>query len=134
MQRDLDAARKLLEGQRADLEAATTRVHAGQVISPATGVIAARRGEVGAPVNPSIEDLFVIATDLSRLNLVIEPDPAQLQRIQPGQSAYVVVADVPESLPGVVKDVDKGTVTVEFSNPSPAVRPGMTAQVRIKTG
>jgi hypothetical protein len=80
-----------------------------------------------------MDDLFQIATELSKLEVLIEPDPAQAQRIRAGQEASVIVADVPgESLPGVVKSIENGKAIVEFANPSPLVRPGLSAQVRIK--
>jgi multidrug resistance efflux pump len=131
-QRDLDAAKKVLEGKLSDLEAAKTRVGAGQVVSPATGIVSARRGQVGDQVNPDVEDLFVIATELSHLEVVVEPDPSILARIKPGSQAGIVLADVPnETLPGTIQDLEGGKVRIEFANPSPLVKPGMTAQVRI---
>jgi cobalt-zinc-cadmium efflux system membrane fusion protein len=133
VQRDLDAAKKLLEGKVSDTEAVTTRLAAGQVLSPATGIVSARRGQVGDQVNPAIEDLFVIATELSHLEVVVEPEPPALARIKPGSQAGIVLADVPnETLPGTVSAVENGKVRVEFANPSPLVKPGMTAQVRIR--
>jgi multidrug resistance efflux pump len=133
MQRDLDAARKLLEAKNEELETVNTKLAGGQVLSPATGIIAARRGQAGDEVNPAMDDLFQIATELSKLEVLIEPDPTQAQRIRAGQEASVIVADVPgESLPGVVKSIENGKAIVEFANPSPLVRPGLSAQVRIK--
>lgn len=131
--RELDAARKLLEGKLADMEAAKLRVEAGQVLSPVTGSIAARRGQPGDEVNPEMEDLFQIATDLSTLDVVVEPSPAELKAIQSGQQALIHVADVPnEALAGKVTSVEDGKVKIEFANPSPLVKPGQTAQVRIR--
>lgn len=133
LQRDLDAARKLVEGSAAELEATKARIEAGQVLAPVDGIVAARRGQPGDQVNPSIEDLFVIATELSHLQVLLEPEPQVMKRIRPGQQAAIFVADMPnEALQGEVKSVEGGRVLVEFSNPSPLVRPGMTAQVRIR--
>jgi macrolide-specific efflux system membrane fusion protein len=131
--RELDSARKLLEGKLADMEAAKSRLEAGQVISPATGTIAARRGQPGDEVNPEMDDLFQIATSTSALEVLVEPSPADLLRIKPGQEALVNVADIPnEVLPGKVSSVEEGKVRIEFSNPSALVKPGQTAQVRIR--
>jgi multidrug resistance efflux pump len=132
-QRDLDAAKKLLDGRNEDLEEASGKLAAGQVVSPADGVVAARRGQEGDEVHPAMEDLLRIATDLSKLEVVAEADSAQAARIKAGQQAAVIVADLPgEVLGGVVKIVEGGKVTVEFGNPSAVVKPGLTAQVRIK--
>lgn len=133
LQAELDRQRKILETKLTDMEGAESRAASGQVLAPAAGVIAARRGQVGDEVHPSMEDLFQIATDLSVLDAEVEPSPAQLARIKPGQPAAVTVADLPnEALTGKVVSVQDGKAMVEFSNPSPLVRPGMTAQVRIK--
>jgi multidrug resistance efflux pump len=130
--RDLDAARRLLEDKLQDAEAAKTRVEAGQVLAPATGTISARRGQEGDEVHPSMADLFQIATDISQLEVILQPDPAELQRIQPGMDATVTTADAPELLAGKVASVEDGKVVVRFGNPSPLVKPGQTGDVRIR--
>lgn len=133
LQEELDRQRKLLEGKTADLEAAEGKAAAGQVTSPVGGIVVARRGQAGDEVHPAMEDLFQIATDLSTLDAELEPNAAQLARIRTGQAAGVIVADLPNDvLSGIVKTIENGKVTIEFANPSPLIKPGMTAQVRIK--
>lgn len=131
--RELDAARKILEGKVEEMEVAKARVEAGQVLSPATGIISARRGQAGDEVHPSMEDLFQIATDTTNLEVTVEPSPADLARIKPGLAGWVHVADLPnDPLPAKVTGIEEGKVRLEFANPSPLVRPGQTAQVRIR--
>lgn len=133
LQSDLDTARKLLEAKGLDAEAAKERVEAGQVLSPATGVVAARRAAVGDEVHPAMDDLFQIATNLSNLNVVLEPGLSEMAKIHPGQAALITVADLQNgALEGAVKSVEGGKVTVEFASPDPVVRPGLTAFVRIR--
>jgi hypothetical protein len=36
-------------------------------------------------------------------------------------------------MPGTIKSIQGDQLLVEFTSPNPAVKPGMTAQVRIKT-
>ena len=55
-----------------------------------------------------------------------------LQRIRPGQDALVIVADLNGVIPASVKEVKGNDVTLSFVSPSPVIRPGMTAQVRLK--
>lgn len=130
--RDLDAARKLLEGRVADQESSKVRVEAGQIISPVSGLITSRRGDAGTEVNPTMNDLFQIATDTSKLIVTAEPSPDQIERIKPGQPVLVSVADIPqEMLSGLVISTENGKVKIEFGNPSPLVKPGQTAQIRI---
>jgi membrane fusion protein, macrolide-specific efflux system len=133
LQRELDIARKFVQDKTDDLEATKARVSAGDILSPVNGIVAGRRGQEGEDVNPTMKDLFLIATDLSTMEAVAEPSPPDLALVKPGQEAFVALAESPnELLPGIVKKVEQGKVTVEFKNPDPSIRPGLTAQVRIK--
>jgi len=78
------------------------------------------------------KELFQIAVDLSRLVVTIQPDRGTLNRIRPSQEALVFVAELPGAIPASVKEVKTGEVVVEFISPSAAIRPGMTAQVRLR--
>lgn len=133
LSRDLDNFRTLLDGRVADMESAKARVAAGLVTAPVSGVIASRRGQAGDELNPTIGDLFTIATDLSVLEAVVEPSPDDLELIKPGQPALITTADTAgEPLQGEVASVQDGKVTIRFSNPNPLVKPGQTAEVRIR--
>ena len=47
--------------------------------------------------------------------------------------ALIQIAEVPgRGIPGKVREVRNGQVIVEFVNPSPVIKPGLTAQVVIK--
>jgi HlyD family secretion protein len=131
LQRELDTAKKAADEAQKDLDHAAAQASTGEVHSPVNGVVVARRGQPGEQVDRSMLDLFQIATDLSRLAVVLEPPPPVLARMRPGQQAAVTVAESPNPLAGQVKSMDQGKVTVEFANPDPAVKPGMTARVRI---
>jgi hypothetical protein len=96
-------------------------------------VLVGRRGVAGDDVDRSMSDFLQIATDLSRLEVVLEAPPPVLARTKPGQPAAVAVAEhATDPLPGEVKTVDQGKVIVEFANPDPLIRPGLTAHVRIR--
>ena len=132
-QRDLDAARKLLENKSEDLDIAKERIGSGDVLSPATGIIIGRRGQAGDDVHPSMTDLFQIASDLSIMHAVADVSPAQLDRLKPGQPAAVLLAEMGgEILQGTVAKIEGGKVIVEFPSPNPMIKPGLTAQMRIK--
>lgn len=131
--KEQDAAKKTLEERTQELEAAQADLAAAEVHAPVDGLVVGRRGNAGDNVNRSMKDLFLIATDLSRLAVVVEPPAPILDRIHPGQTAVVTVSEAQnEPLAAEVKKVENGQVTVEFTSPDPAVKPGLTAQVRIK--
>jgi multidrug resistance efflux pump len=131
--RELDAARKILEGKSEDVEVAKARVGSGEVLSPATGIVVARRGQAGDDVHPSMADLFQIATDTSVLQAVADASPAQIAKVKQGLPATVTLAEMAgEVLHGSVIKAENGKVTVEFANPNTLIKPGLTAQIRIK--
>jgi HlyD family secretion protein len=131
--RDLDASRRSLEERNADLETATAQSAGAEIRSPVSGILVARKGEPGKLIGPEeAKDLLEIAADLSQLTVTIHAEPPALQRIQPGQDALVFVADLNGVIPASVKEIKGSDVTLSFVSPSPVIRPGMTAQVRIR--
>jgi HlyD family secretion protein len=131
--RELDAARKILEGKATDAEAAKLHAGSGEVLSPVNGIVVARRGQAGDDVHPSMTDLFQIASDISVLQAVADASSAQIGKIKQGQPATVTLAEMAgEVLQGTVLKAENGKVTVEFANPNALVKPGLTAQIRIK--
>jgi multidrug resistance efflux pump len=130
---ELDNARRLLEDKNRDLEDAAQDVAAAEILSPVNGIVVARSKTIGDEVTRDLKDLYQIAVDLSLLEAVVEPEPPVLARLRPGQDALVILAEAPgNGLPGTVREVKTGEVVIEFTSPSPAVHPGLTAQVRIK--
>ena len=97
------------------------------------GIVVGRRGAEGDEVTPETKDLFEIAVDLAQLEAVVEPPPAVLDRIRPELPALLQIAEVPgQGIEGKVREVRGREVVVEFLSPSPAIKPGLTAQVSIK--
>ena len=131
--RELDSAKKILERKNAELDNATTDLQSAVVHSPVDGVLVSRAADLGGEVKVSTEDLFVIAIDLIEMQVTVEPEPAVLKRIQPGQAALVVLAEYGgEPIQGEVKSVNESSAAIVFLSPSPAIKPGLTAQVRIQ--
>jgi len=133
LQNELERARKRRQEAQQALEDAIEDSTATQVVSPARGVLIGIARDSGEEVSPEMGPLFQIAVDLSRMQVVVDVPPDQLVHLRPGMQADVTVADVPgEKFSGEVVRVGHDGVVVEFVNPSPAVRPGATAFVRIK--
>jgi HlyD family secretion protein len=126
----LSAARKDLSDRNQELEAAQENIQSAEVRSPVDGTVVARNGEVGRPAGA---DLFEIATDMYALEVAVTPEPGVLQRLRPGQPALVLIPDLQSAgISGQVSEIKGGEVVVEFNCALPAVRPGMTVDVRLK--
>ena len=131
LNRDLDATKKLLEGRNEDLENAKEEAGQGELKSPVDGVVISRKGAPGEQVSRSIEDFFVLAANLTALQVAVDADPLALPRIKPGQVAGIRVAESGDEIPGLVREVKGEQVLVDFVSPDPSIKPGLTANVRI---
>jgi HlyD family secretion protein len=130
---EVQTAKANLADKRRELDDAATSLAAAEVRSPISGVLVGRRGQPGQSIGPEEASALVqIAVDLASLQVVLDPEPPVLVRIKAGAPAVVFVADVPEGLSGTVKEIKGSQAIVEFVSPNPAVKPGMTAQVKIR--
>lgn len=131
--KEIETARKALAEEEEALELARQQLAAEQILSPADGIVIAVRKSAGAEVKKEADTLFDIGVDLTALEAVLEPEPPVLQRLEPGQAALVEVDELPgDGLPATVRAIEDGKVYVEFASPSPLIRPGMPARVRLK--
>jgi HlyD family secretion protein len=131
---EAENARKILADKLKALEDATAHMQAGEVHSPVNGLVVALKGEPGKAVHPGEgNEIVSIAVNLSELQAVVEAHPSFLKRIKPGQQMMVFLADVPgEGVPGTVKEVAGDQAVVTFTSPSSLIKPGTTAQVRMR--
>lgn len=132
LMKDVESQKRILEEKNADAEQLKTKTEASEIYSPVTGMVVGRKGEIGDIVGPDKTDFLQIATRLNELEVEFTPDPATLARVKAGQDALVIAAGVGDGLPGKVKEVAGTQVVVSFANPNPGIRPGGTAQVRIR--
>jgi HlyD family secretion protein len=129
--REREAAKRALDEKNLALDQAKADVSSGDLVSPVDGVIVGRHGQPGEQVSPTTMDFFQIAVELGSLSVAVDPPPPVLARIHPGQQAFVHVAEYPEDLPGSVREIRGTQAIVDFTSPSAAIRPGLTANVRI---
>jgi multidrug resistance efflux pump len=130
---DIDAARKALDERNTAFEQAEENLAATQIHAPADGLVLSRIGEAGAEVQRGSKDLVRLAVELSQLKVIVTPDKTVLPRLRPGLAALVIVSELPsEALPGQIIKVEGDRVAVAFVSPVPAIKPGLTAQVRLK--
>ena len=130
--KDLDAAQKAAEKGAKEMERAPSGPGEGEVISPADGVVLARRGKEGDPVTRKIADLFQLAVDLGKLQVMVMPDAQAAPQIRVGKTASITIKEFPSTAQGTVREVKAGQVWIDFPSPAQGVRPGMTAEVKIK--
>ncbi|GHV03901.1 hemolysin D [Campylobacterota bacterium] len=159
-QKEIDTARTAYErslaslsGSRASLEQAKAEVATGEenlrkavVVSPIDGIVLTRSIDVGQTVAASMQTptLFTIAEDLSKMQVIVAVDEADVGEVRAGQGvAFSVNAYPNREFSGTVKQVrlgsqiTNGVVTydtvVEVDNADGLLRPGMTAQTSIVT-
>ena len=131
--KQVEAAKRIVEDKVGQLEEAQADLQAAEVHSPVDGYVISRQGEVGKPAEEFGEEFFRIASDLSALEVTVEPAPDVLKRIHPGQQALVLLLDLQSSaMEGIVNKIGDTQVIVEFTSASPAIKPGMLADVRFK--
>jgi HlyD family secretion protein len=123
--------------QRAQQNLAYTAIH-----SPIDGVVVERNVDVGQTVAASLSapQLFLIANDLSRMQIVVSVDESDIASIREGQPArFTVQARPRERFAGRVEQVRLQSTTLEnvvsygvvvtVENPEMKLLPGMTARV-----
>lgn len=131
--RDVDAAKRVVQEKQDELDGAQEDLGGSELISPVTGIVIGRTGELGQPVGRSQTDFFQIASKLEDMDAVCDATPDIQKDIHAGQPALVMIAEQgTDGLTAAVKGIDNGRVIVEFVNPNPGIRPGMSALVKIR--
>jgi HlyD family secretion protein len=117
------------------------------IYAPIDGVIIERNVDVGQTVASSLQapQLFLIANDLSRMQILAAVDESDIGQIHVGQHARFTVQAYPDvRFTGTVRQVRlqsqtienvvNYTVVVDVQNPDGKLLPGMTATVAFITG
>lgn len=131
---------------RAALKTDETNIRKAVIRSPIDGVVLTRKVEPGQTVVAAMTTpvLFVIAEDLTKMELQVKVDEADVGTVQLGQpSSFTVSAWPGRDFPATIERVGIGsTVTdnvvtyktvLSVANDDFALRPGMTATARIVT-
>lgn len=131
--RELDLLQAEVNAKTRAYEETVEQLNSGDVVAPVDGVIIARKGQTGQDITMDVEDLFVIATDLVNMRVVVDAPPPELARVRPGQEVLIQIAELPDAVVGKVGEVQEGRAVIEFTNPNPAVvKPGMAVHVQIR--
>ena len=83
---------------RANLDSAQTKLEKTKIISPIDGIVLSRRVDPGQTVAATLQtpELFVIAEDLTEMELRIEIDEADVGQVRQGQPALFTVDAYPD--------------------------------------
>lgn len=140
------SARAAVVQARATLKSDETNIRKATIRAPINGVVLTRKVEPGQTVVAAMTTpvLFSIAEDLTKMELQVKVDEADVSGVELGQSASFTVSAWPgRSFPASIRRVGLGsTITdnvvtyktvLEVANKDLALRPGMTATARIVT-
>jgi HlyD family secretion protein len=140
----LQSARSQVEQASATLEVDRTNLAKADIRSPINGTVLARKVEPGQTVAATFQApvLFTLAEDLTKMELHVDVDEADVGRVAPGQNATFAVDAYPgEEFPSTVTEVRNaaktvsGVVTYEtvlsVDNSQLLLRPGMTGTANI---
>jgi HlyD family secretion protein len=128
------------------LKAARINLGYTSIVSPVDGTVVARNVTQGQTVAASFQTptLFLIATDLTRMQVDTNVSESDIGRVAGGNQAYFTVESFPDrQYAGVVQQVRQAPQTVQnvvtydvvvgVANEDLALKPGMTASMRIVT-
>ena len=140
------SAQTLVDQTSAALRLAETNLFYTKIFSPVDGVVISRSVDIGQTVAASFQTptLFVIAADLTKMQIDTTVDEADISAVKAGEDAEFTVDAYPEeTFRGVVEQVRNAATTVQnvvtydvvvkVDNGSLKLKPGMTADVSIIT-
>jgi HlyD family secretion protein len=128
------------------LDRAKQQLSYTNIYSPIDGVIVARDVDVGQTVAASLSapELFLLANDMSEMQILASVDESDIGQIKDGQSVQFTVQSYPnENFTGTVQQVRLQSTTqdnvvnytavISVKNPGGKLLPGMTATVQFLT-
>jgi len=143
-QANVSAAQSRVTQSRAAMRSQQVDLRRTTISSPIDGVVVDRKVEPGQTVAASLQApvLFTIAQDLSKVEVKVAVDEADIGQVQEGQMVRFTVDAFPDdTFEGIVTQVRKQptteqnvvsyTVIAEADNPQRKLLPGMTANADI---
>jgi HlyD family secretion protein len=140
----LAAAEATVQQKQAALAQAQVDLDNTQIRAPVDGVVVARNVDVGQTVAASLQapTLFLIAQDLTKMQVDTNVDEADIGRVALDQEATFTVDSFPgqtfrgrvvqiRKAPQVIQNVVTYDSVVAVGNPELKLMPGMTANVKI---
>lgn len=143
---ELSAMQANIKQAQANLDTAETNMYYTKIISPVDGVVVSRAVDEGQTVASSFQtpELFVVAEDLTKMQIEVSVSEADIGKIQEGQKAEYTLDGYPDDTfvgtvtqvrlnPTTVSNVTTYTVIVSVNNDEQILKPGMSANVTVIT-
>jgi HlyD family secretion protein len=140
------AAQAAVLQTRGALKQAETNLNYATIRSPVDGIVVSRAVDVGQTVAASFQTptLFTIAQDLTKMQIETSVDESDISKLKVGQAATFTVDAYPDqqfagtvtqirNAPVVAQNVVTYVTVIGVSNKELKLKPGMTANVTIKT-
>jgi HlyD family secretion protein len=140
------SAQAQIKSAQATLTANQTDLAKAVIVSPVDGIVLKRNVEPGQTVAASFQTpvLFTLAEDLSKMELHVDVDEADVGQVKEGQQASFTVDAYPDRhfqarivkvhyAPSVEQDVVTYEALLSVDNSDLVLRPGMTATAEIVT-
>jgi len=134
-----------VEQARAGLKVADTNLKYTTIRSPVNGIVISRNVDVGQTVAASLQapTLFMIAKDLTQMQVDTNVSEADIGRVVKGQDATFTVDAYPDrtfrgkvleirNAPITVQNVVTYDVVIQVDNSDLRLKPGMTANVSVQ--
>ena len=130
---------------RASLQQAQVNLDHTIITAPIDGLVISRNVDVGQTVAASMSapTLFVLAADLTKMQVIASLDESDVGRIRPGQPVIFRVDAYPNQQfhgsvtqvrlqPQTIQNVVTYSTVIDVPNPDLRLKPGMTANVNIE--
>jgi HlyD family secretion protein len=140
-----EAGRAAVKGAQNAVDLTKYRLGKAEIRSPINGIVLDRRVDVGQTVAATLmtPELFVLAEDLSRMDLQADVSEADIGYICAGQRAtFTVNAYRDREFEGIVRQIRNQphsignvvtyTVVIEVANKELLLRPGMPADINVE--
>ncbi|PYR48519.1 MAG: hypothetical protein DMF89_15655 [Acidobacteria bacterium] len=148
----VDSAEAVLKSSQATVDQAQATLNQSQVnleytiiTAPIDGIVTQRSVDVGQTVAASLQSptLFVLAADLTKMQVNANIDEADVGRIRPGQHVTFRVDAYPTEMfegtvsqirlqPVVIQNVTTYGTVIDVPNEQLKLKPGMTANVKVE--
>lgn len=140
-----EIARATLRSAQAGLDRAKINLKYAKITAPIDGTVIARNVDVGQTVAASLSapTLFLIANDLSKMQIIANVDESDIGQIKDGQKVTFTVQAYPDKTfqgivqqvrlqPTTVQNVVNYSVVINVNNEDGLLLPGMTATIQFQ--